>query len=67
MLDSQLTPVAETLLAIMAGGEVEHFVKELHGHAQRDPVPIAFEVWHSKHDAMRRLVTSPGHAELQRI
>lgn len=51
----------------MAGGEVEHFVKELHGHAQRDPVPIAFEVWHSKHDAMRRLVTSPGHAELQRI
>lgn len=63
LLDSQLTQVAETLLAIVAGGEVEHFVKELHEHAGRNPVPIAFEVWHSEHGAMQRLVTSPGHAK----
>ena len=60
LLDAQLTQVAETLLAIVAGGEVEHFVKELHEHAGHNPVPIAFEVWHND-DEMRRLVTSPGH------
>jgi two-component system sensor histidine kinase QseC len=48
LLDSQLTQVGETLLAIVAGGEVEHFVKELHKHARRDPVPIAFDVWITK-------------------
>jgi two-component system sensor histidine kinase QseC len=61
VLDGQLTQVAETLLAIMAGGEVEHFVKELHEHAERHAVPIAFEIWHSDNGAMRRLATSPGH------
>lgn len=61
LLDSQLTQVAETLLAIVAGGEVEHFVKELHEHAGRNPVPIVFEIWHTNDGAMRRLVTSPGH------
>ena len=61
LLDSQLTQVAETLLAIVAGGEVEHFVKELHAHAGRNPVPIVFEIWHASDGTMRRLVTSPGH------
>jgi two-component system sensor histidine kinase QseC len=61
LLDGQLTQVADTLLAIMAGGEVEHFVKELHEHKGRNPVPIAFEIWHSDGGAMRRLATSPGH------
>jgi len=61
LLDSQLTQVAQTLLAIVAGGEVEHFVKELHEHAGRNAVPIVFEIWHADGGAMQRLVTSPGH------
>lgn len=61
LLDSQLTQVGETLLAIVSGGEVEHFVKELHEHARHQPVPIAFEIWHADDGTMRRLVTSPGH------
>ena len=63
LLDSQLTQVAETLLAIVAGGEVDHFVEELHEHTRRYPVPIAFEVWRAENGEARRLVTSPGHAE----
>ena len=63
LLDSQLTQIAETLLAIVAGGEVDHFVKELHEHAQRYPVPIAFEIWRTHEGEAQRLVTSPGHAE----
>ncbi len=61
LLDSQLTQVADTLLAIVAGGEVDHFVKELHEHDRGYPVPIAFEVWHTEDGEVRRLVTSPGH------
>ena len=62
LLDTQLTQVADTLLVIVAGGEVEHFVEELHEHARRTPVPIAFEVWHRQHGQTQRLVTSTGHA-----
>jgi len=62
LLDNQLTQVGETLLAIVAGGEVEDFIEELQEHAHRDPVPIAFEVSRSKKGVSRRLVTSPGHA-----
>jgi two-component system, OmpR family, sensor histidine kinase QseC len=62
LLDTQLTQVADTLLAIVAGGEVEHFVEELHEHARHQKVPIAFEVWHGKHGPMQRLVTSTGHS-----
>ncbi len=62
MLDAQLTQLADTLLAIVAGGEVEHFVKELRKHGHRYPVPIAFEVWLSEDGETRRLVTSPGHS-----
>jgi two-component system sensor histidine kinase QseC len=62
LLDSQLAQVGETRLAIVAGGEVEHFVEELREHAQRTPVPIAFEVWISEDGETRRLVASPGHA-----
>ena len=60
LLDAQLTQVADTLLVIVAGGEVEHFVEELHEH-RRTPVPIAFEVWHTEGGEARRLLTSPGH------
>lgn len=60
LLDSQLTQVGETLLAMVAGGEVEHFVKELHQHARHYPVPIAFEIWHTRDGVARRLATSPG-------
>ncbi|MBT9538708.1 ATP-binding protein [Thiobacillus sp.] len=60
LFDAQLTQVADTLLAIVAGGEVEHFVEELHEHHRPDSVPIAFEVWHRKHGQMLRLVTSNG-------
>lgn len=60
LLDAQLSQVADTLLVIVAGGEVEHFVEELHEH-RRTPVPIAFEVWHTEHGEVRRLLTSPGH------
>ena len=60
LLDAQLAQVADTLLSIVAGGEVEHFVEELQ-ERRRAPVPIAFEVWHDEHGQMRRLVTSPGH------
>lgn len=65
LLDSQLTQVAETLLAIVAGGEVEHFVEKLHEHAGRNPVPIVFEIWHTDDGMMRRLATSPGHAAFE--
>ncbi len=61
LLDAQLTQVADTLLAIVSGGEVDHFVKELRKHTHHYPVPIAFEVWISKDGATRRLLTSPGH------
>jgi two-component system sensor histidine kinase QseC len=62
LLDTQLTQVADTLLAIVAGGEVEHFVEELEEGSGHTSVPIAFEVWHSKHGQMLRLVTSKGHS-----
>ena len=62
LLDSQLIEVADTLLAIVAGGEVDHFVHELDEHAGRYPVPVAFEVWINEDGAARRLVNSPGHA-----
>ncbi|MEQ1591163.1 MAG: ATP-binding protein [Thiobacillaceae bacterium] len=63
LLDAQLMQVADTLLVIVAGGEIEHFVHELHERSGSDPVPIAFEVWHGKHGQMQRLVTSAGHSE----
>ena len=62
LLDAQLTQVADTLLAIVAGGEVEHFVEELHESSRHNPVPVAYEVWHSKHGKWQRLVTSTGHS-----
>ena len=62
LLDAQMAQVAETLLAIVAGGEVDHFVQELHDHARHDPVPIAFEIWRTDDSKMQRLATSPGNA-----
>ena len=65
LLDAQLTQVADTLLAIVAGGEVENFVDELHEHAQQQKVPIAFEVWLNKDGETRRLLSSSGHARFE--
>ncbi|HMM46824.1 MAG TPA: histidine kinase dimerization/phospho-acceptor domain-containing protein [Thiobacillaceae bacterium] len=65
LLDAQLMQVADTLLAIVSGGEVEHFVEELQEHADRARVPIAFEIWYGEHGPMERLVTSPGHGGFQ--
>ncbi len=62
MLDTQLTQLAETLLAIVEGGDVKDFVKELHENAHTHTVPIAFEVWREHHHRIRRLVTSAGHS-----
>ena len=66
LLDSQLAQVADTLLGIVTGGEVDHFVKELHEHAHGSPVPIAFEIWHAKRGQFERLAASPGHRGFER-
>ena len=65
LLDAQLIQVADTLLVIVAGGEIEHFAHELHERGGPTPVPIAFEVWHGKQGQMQRLVTSAGHSEFE--
>ncbi len=62
LLDSQLTQIAETLLAFVAGGEIEHVVEVLHEHAGHNPVPIAFEIWHDDDGTVERLAASPGHS-----
>jgi len=67
LLDSQLAQVADTLLAIVAGGEVDHFVKELHAHAHGSPVPIAFEIWRAHRGGFEQLAASPGHDGFERI
>ncbi len=61
LLDAQLTQVADTLLAIVAAGEIQGFVEELQDQSRHNTVPIAFEVWHGKHGQMQRLVSSMGH------
>lgn len=60
LLDAQMTQVADTLLAIVAAGEVDEFVEELRDHSRHHGVPIAFEVWHDKDGRMQRLVSSRG-------
>lgn len=60
LLDTQLTQVADTLLAIVAAGEIQSFVEELQDQNLHNPVPIAFEVWHGKPGQMQRLVSSMG-------
>jgi len=60
LFDAQLTQVADTMLAIVAGGEVEEFVDELEEHAGRNELPIAFEIWSVRHDRARLLADSPG-------
>lgn len=62
LLDTQLAQVAETLLTISVGGEIDHFVEGLHEQARRYAVPIAFEIRHGAHENGTRIVTSPGHA-----
>ena len=62
LLDTQLAQVAETLLTISVGGEIDHFVEGLHEQTRRYAVPIAFEIRHGAHEDGVRIVTSPGHA-----
>lgn len=62
LLDAQLTQVADTLLAIVVGGEVEKVMKELHDHGHLYPVPIAFEVWRGKPGQKPHLLMSMEHS-----
>lgn len=66
LLDNQLTQIAETLLAFVAGGEIEHVIEVLHEHAGHNPVPIAFEIWYADDGGGARLAASPGHAAFER-
>lgn len=61
LLDTQLAQLAETLLAIAAGGEIDHFVAQMGTHPRRYAVPIAFEVRLDRHGSAKPLVVSPGH------
>ncbi len=65
LLDSQLTQVADTLLAFVSSGEIEHVVEVLHEHAVHNPVPTAFEIWFTDDGIPRQLATSPGHASFE--
>jgi two-component system sensor histidine kinase QseC len=65
LLDSQLAQMGDTLLAIVSAGEVDHLVKELHEHAHDSPVPIAFEIWHTKDGKAQRLVNSSGRTSFE--
>jgi two-component system sensor histidine kinase QseC len=62
LLDTQLAQVADTLLTIAIGSEVDHFAGEMEAHSQRRAVPIAFEVWRQTQSESDRIVASPGHS-----
>lgn len=62
LLDTQLAQVAETLLAIAAGGDMDRFAGAFRRYAHRYVVPVAFEIWRGAPGAGRRLVVSPDHA-----
>lgn len=61
LLDTQLAQVAETLLTISVGGDIDHFAGEMHQQTRRYAVPIAFEIWLQTGIDRTRIVTSPGH------
>lgn len=67
LLDSQMTQVGDTLLAIVAAGEVEHVIEELQEHEHASPVPIAFEIWHTRDGRPHRLVSSASRADFGRV
>jgi signal transduction histidine kinase len=45
MFDAQLRQVADTLAAIVAGGEARHVAHELEEHADRYELPLIYQVW----------------------
>jgi signal transduction histidine kinase len=45
MFDAQLRQVADTLAAIVAGGEARHVADELEEHADRYDLPLIYQVW----------------------
>jgi len=45
MFDAQLRQVADTLAAIVAGGEARHVAHELDEHADRYELPVIYQVW----------------------
>src|SRR6185369_4534133 len=45
MFDAQLRQVADTLAAIVAGGEARHVAHELEEHADRYELPVIYQVW----------------------
>lgn len=45
LFDNQLRQTADTLLGIVAGGEVNHFIEELDEHGDHYELPISYEVW----------------------
>lgn len=45
MFDAQLRQVADTLAAIVAGGEARHVAHELEEHADRYDLPVIYQVW----------------------
>jgi two-component system sensor histidine kinase QseC len=45
MFDAQLRLVADTLAAIVAGGEAGHVAHELEEHADRYDLPVIYQVW----------------------
>jgi two-component system sensor histidine kinase QseC len=55
MFDAQMVQMAETLLTIVAAGEVEDVVEEMNEHALRYELPLHFQVW-ARHDGRERLV-----------
>jgi len=55
MFDAQMVQMAETLLTIVAAGEVEDVAQEMTEHALRYELPLHFQVW-ARHDGRERLV-----------
>lgn len=60
MLDAQLAQVGETLMAIVAGGEVEHVAEELNEHLGRYRLRTLFQVWREHDGTTQLLVRSLG-------
>lgn len=65
LFDAQLRQVAETLAAIVAGGEARHVAHELEEHADRYDLPVIYQVWRTEGEGRPEelLVRSPGAPE----
>ncbi len=50
LFDAQLRQVAETLAAIVAGGEARHVAHELDEHGERYDLPVVYQVWRLEDD-----------------